>query len=100
MATASKFTMEQLDLMEQAYKDRSCSTNMSIHAERYESLSLRANLEVSKLKSWINNRKRKESACSSAALDSGGYKCFKRAPCSRRTSAWNLFLSRAFKGGM
>ena len=67
-----------------------CIPRMSIHAERHESPSLRTNLEVSKPKTWINNRKRKESACSSASLDSGGCKSFKRAPCSRRTSAWNL----------
>ena len=67
MATASKFTKKQLDLTEQACNDGLCSTNISIHAERYESLSLMTNLEVPKLKIWINNSKIKGSTCSSAS---------------------------------
>ena len=114
MAAPTKFTAEQLDMMEKAFIDGLRSTNMSFHAEKYERLSLETKIDIPKLKIWINNRKRKGGISSSCRLDAshsistaseetarveGSAKSLRRAPCNRRTSAWNLFLSRAFKGG-
>eukprot|EP00112_Aurelia_sp_Birch-Aquarium-sp1_P004266 Seg1481.8 transcript_id=Seg1481.8/GoldUCD/mRNA.D3Y31 product="hypothetical protein" protein_id=Seg1481.8/GoldUCD/D3Y31 len=111
MAAPTKFTVEQLDLMEKAFIDGLCSTNMSLHAEKYERLSLETKVEIPKLKIWINNRKRKggifshshsdpppSTASESSARLEGSGQSLMRAPCNRRTSAWNLFLSRTFKG--
>ena len=110
MAAPTKFTAEQLDMMERAFIDGLCSTNVLIHAEKYERLSLETNIDIPRLKIWINNRKRKggirPSQSSDASISSestvrvkGSSANLRRAPCNRRTSAWNLFLSRTFKGG-
>ncbi|XP_065060365.1 uncharacterized protein LOC135687675 isoform X2 [Rhopilema esculentum] len=110
MAVPTKFTVEQLDLMEKAFMDGLCSTNMTLHAGRCECLSFETKIEIPKLKIWINNRKRKSGFVSSSdpslstspgstvARYEGSGKSLKRAPCNRRISAWNLFLSRTFKG--
>eukprot|EP00794_Sanderia_malayensis_P012403 gene12403-13687_t len=87
MAALSKFTEEQLDLMEKAYVDGLSSTNMSLHAAKYERLSSGPNSDPSY-----------STASEPTATLEGSDQSLKRAPCNRRTSAWNLFLSRAFKG--
>ncbi|XP_065068450.1 uncharacterized protein LOC135693806 [Rhopilema esculentum] len=103
MAANETFTPENLQMMEKAYVEGLNSTNMAVHSSAYLFLSEATNIEVSKLKVWINNRKRKDRPKTSTFSSSNGEangerNSLKKAPCYRKTSAWNVFLSQSFKG--
>ena len=59
-------------MMEKAYCEGLNSTNMAVHSSAYLFLSEATNIEVSKLKVWINNRKRKDRPKTSTFSSSNG----------------------------